>query len=336
MDTSQFKKLEHPADFRALERYVDCIDPTLVKLKRVVQPYYLRTLMRCSLTTCHQEHLDGVLVELEDGRFSNIGHVCGSRPENFGEQLTREMQFFGEAQVRRDAILRLQDRATIKARFDAILLLRRQHYLWQARIDTFLASFKLSQYLQSRGRQAGGHAVVEERERTEEEIDRLLSEGTFQSRAQARYYQIARGEIIGLNAANVRIPIEDLYENADRLRLMDPLSLSTRDLLSNVRMLESLSTGIQSAARWLADAQRFLTPANFAVLAYLPISSDERNRLATLTLDKIDAVIPRSTVPERRTTVSPTGSARSKQARQHERRLEAQMRAAKRPLFIEK
>lgn len=139
-----------------------------------------------------------------------------------------------------------------------------------------------------------------------------------------------------MDAANVRIPIDDLYENADRLRLMDPLSLSTRDLLSNARMLENLSTGIQSAARWLADAQRFLTPANFAVMAYLPISSDEQSRLATLTLDKIDAVMPRSTVPEKRTTASPIGSAPSKRARQHERRLEAQMRAAKRPLFIEK
>lgn len=183
MDTSQFKRLEHPSDFRALERYVDCIDPTLVRLKRVIQPYYLRTLMCCSLTTCHQEHLEGVLVELEDGRFSNIGHVCGSRPENFGEQLTREMQFFGEAQVRRDAIHRLQDRATITTRFDAILFLRHQHYLWQARIDTFLASFKLSQHLQSRSSQPGGHVVVEERERTKEEIDRLIDEGAFQSRA---------------------------------------------------------------------------------------------------------------------------------------------------------
>lgn len=41
MDTSQFKKLEHPSDFRTLERYVDCIDQTLVKLKRVIH-----------LTTC--------------------------------------------------------------------------------------------------------------------------------------------------------------------------------------------------------------------------------------------------------------------------------------------
>ena len=49
-----------------------------------------------------------------------------------------------------------------------------------------------------------------------------------------------------MDAANVRIPIDDLYENADRLRLMHPLSLSARDLLSNARMLENLSTGIQS------------------------------------------------------------------------------------------
>lgn len=71
-------------------------------------------------------------------------------------------------------------------------------------------------------------------------------------------------------------------------------------------------------------------------MAYLPISSDERSRLATLTLDKIDAVIPRSKLPEKRTTGAPTGKAHSKRARQHERRLDAQIRAAKRPLFIEK
>ncbi|NPT47172.1 hypothetical protein GNZ12_38960 [Paraburkholderia sp. 1N] len=94
------------------------------------------------MTTCHQEHLEGVLVELEDGQFSNIGHVCGSRPENFGEEFTKKMQFFGETQVRRDAIHRLQDRTTITARFDAIFLLRRQYYLWQTRIDGLPSNLK--------------------------------------------------------------------------------------------------------------------------------------------------------------------------------------------------
>jgi uncharacterized protein (DUF4415 family) len=109
-------------------------------------------LMSCSLTTCHREHLEGVLVELDDGRISNIGHVCGSQPENFGEQLARETKQHGEAQVRRDAIVRLQDRATITAHFDAILFLRRQCYLWQDRIDAFLATFDIRQHLQNRAR----------------------------------------------------------------------------------------------------------------------------------------------------------------------------------------
>lgn len=335
MDTRKFHKLERPSDFRALGNYVDSIDPTQVRLKRVVQPYFLHMLMRCSLTTCHQEHRDGVLVELEDGRVSNIGHVCGSRPENFGEQLARELKQYGEAQVRRDAIVRLQDRATITARFDAILLLRRQCYQWQARMDAFLAAFDIRQNLQIRARQPAGHMIVEELERTEQEIEQLIDRGTFQTRAQARYYQISRGEIRGLESANQRCPIDDLYKSADRLRLMDPLLLSTRDLLSSARALEDLPIGIESARRWLANAERFLTPANFEVLSHLPLHDDERRRLAALTLEQLDAAIPHGEMPAKRTACAPSGSApKNKRIDKHARRLEAQLRAAKRPLFI--
>jgi hypothetical protein len=334
MNTSQFTRLELPADFRTLDGYVDCIDPTQVSLKRVVQPYFLRTVMRCSLTTCRQEHLEGVLVELEDGRFSNIGHVCGSRPENFGEQFSRELKLFGEEQVRSDAIRRLQDRSTIIARFDEILRLQRQCHLWQGRINAFLASFEISAQLQSRLRQSAGRLVVEEHERTTEEIDRLLDLGTFTTRAQARYYQVTRGEIRGLEAT-ARFPIEELHEIADRLRTMDPLVLSTRDMLTRVRELGDLEAGIALAKKWIAAAETFLAPANFAVMAYLPLPNGARERLAALTLDKIDDTIASSKAPNGR-TANVRASGTSKSVSRHARRLEAQLRAAKRPLFIEK
>jgi hypothetical protein len=64
VDTREFVRLQQPSDFSRLENYVDSVDPSGTGLKRVIHPYHLRTYMRCSLTTCHQEHHDGYLVEL--------------------------------------------------------------------------------------------------------------------------------------------------------------------------------------------------------------------------------------------------------------------------------
>jgi hypothetical protein len=109
--------------------------------------------------------------------------------------------------------------------------------------------------------------ISEERKRTEQEIEKLIDRGTFQTRAHARYYQIVRGEIRGLESAIRRCSIDDLYESAN--------------------------------------------------------------------LEQLDAAIPRGEMPAKRIAGVPSESVpNSKRVNKHARRLEAQLREAKRPLFI--
>jgi hypothetical protein len=71
------------------------------------------------------------------------------------------------------------------------------------------------------------------------------------------------------------------------------------------------------------------------VLSHLPLHEDERRRLTALTLEQLDAAIPRGEMPAKRTACAPSDSVHnSKRIDKHARRLEAQLRAAKRPLFI--
>ena len=100
MDSRCFKRIEHPADVRALPNYTDDVNPAKDRLSRVIQPYELREEMRCSLVTCHQSHKEGLIVELEDGRLSNIGHVCGVRPGNFGSVLKSDLARFSDERIR--------------------------------------------------------------------------------------------------------------------------------------------------------------------------------------------------------------------------------------------
>jgi len=288
--------------------------------------YYLRTYMRCSLTTCHQKHRDGVLVELEDGRLSNIGHVCGASPENFGEQFARERERFADDKVRADAIRRLQDRKEILNRFDEARTIGAECGRSQLQIDTLLASFNLRVPLQVRLKDVSGRIVTEELQRDEAEMSRLIDDGLYQTRAQARYYQNRRGEIEGLAVIAPKFNVGKMFEKADRLRLMDPLSLTTRDLLTHVRGLQEVTDDIEAASRWIGDAKKFVSQKNFAVLAYLLPPGSERERLASLTIDNLRSI--GASHAARQHTAEQSAARPSRRVERHAKRLEAQKKAS--------
>jgi hypothetical protein len=334
VDTREFKRLEQPADFRQLENYVDSVNPAEVGLKRVVQPYYLRSFLRCSLTTCHQEHHEGYLVELLDGRVSNIGHVCGSRPENFGESFSIGVARLSEANIRKDASRRLQDRAGIVERFNKARQLVRQLQLWQPRLNTVLLKFNLGEPLRRR-LDRGERTIVEARERTPQEITDLVESGRFPNRSSARYFDQRIGEIQGLEAIHQPFEIASMLDASDALRTIAPLDMSTQDLVLHVRKDELVRAQMALIETWLRDVQRFLTKKNFALLARLIPAQQQADVLSKLTIEQLDATIQaelaRSNMPKagNATAANGPGTCRARKVTRHARRAAAQVKAAK-------
>jgi len=115
MDELIFRKVKTAADIRNLPRWVGRVDPQTVKLKRVIWPYHLPHEMPCSLTNCGTPHKDGVLIELEDGRISNIGHICGADANKFGDDFVRAKTAMSEEKVRAMILLALEDRQTLNS-----------------------------------------------------------------------------------------------------------------------------------------------------------------------------------------------------------------------------
>lgn len=332
MDTREFKRLEHPADFKRIDNYVDSIDPSTVGLSRVIQPYFLRSNMRCGLTTCHQEHREGYLVELSDGRLSNIGHICGSSPENFGESFSAGVARLTEAHIRIDASRRLQDRAGIIARFNEARKITEEVRVWMPRVGGLLLTFNLGELLRMRLAR-GEREILEARERSAQEITNLVESGQYRTRDAARYEERSIGTIQGLEAVKLNFSPAGMLKASDALRLIDPLEMSTQDLLEHVRMDQFVRNEIASIGQWLAAAKRFISEANFALLGRLPGNLTRREELAALTISRLDALLP-TTVAVYGTTASnathrATGStgSRSHKVQRHARRAAAQARA---------
>lgn len=331
MDTREFKRIEQPSDFKLLENYVDSVDPTAIGLKRVIQPYYLRSYLRCSLTTCRQEHLDGYLVELSDGRLSNIGHVCGSRPENFGESFSAGVAQLSAANIRADASRRLQDRAGIVARFDEARRLAADVSVWWPRVAIFLESFGLTDQLRKRFDQ-GDSAILEVRERSAQEIANLVDSGQYQTRAAARYEERRIGALQGLAAVRQNFSLQEMLKGSETLRGINPLEMSTEDLVAHVRIDQTVRTQISLIAEWLAAARRLLTNRNFSLIARLVGDEKVAQQLGGLTISDLDAMIEKATETAAiKLRAGGSGSAAAdrrggRKAREHARRAAAQSR----------
>ena len=82
-----------PADVSNLIGENTYIDPNKFPLKKIVKHYHVKPEIQCSLSMCHRWHNEGYIVELEDGRLTNVGHICGKQ---FGDIFAIEEQKYQE------------------------------------------------------------------------------------------------------------------------------------------------------------------------------------------------------------------------------------------------
>lgn len=79
--------IKSAADLQKIHGYKYGIDPVREPLKKILQLYHVPPKLQCGLSGCHSWHIDGYLVELENGSLTNVGHICGT---GFGDKFEAE------------------------------------------------------------------------------------------------------------------------------------------------------------------------------------------------------------------------------------------------------
>jgi hypothetical protein len=288
----QCRIVKTPADLRNLPGYVARVNPAVVGLARVIWPYHFRLEeMECSLINCGVHHKEGVIVQFEDGSISNIGHICGHDADKYSTKFGAEMLKMSEGRQRETMMPMLSDRVGLEKIASQVGSAYHAGHRWIKRRVAFSAQFpEVAQEVAQRFASGSSMAVSDAIERSESEIDDLVASGQFKNRQAARYEDVSRGSIEGTGMlALTESKIESLWRRTDSLLAANPLAMEAGPLQALFADANGLPGKAQDIAKACVAAEAFFTPANFGVMAFLPMSLIARDRLAALTLDDLDA-----------------------------------------------
>lgn len=268
------------------------IDPNKFPLKKIIKHYLVRPEIQCSLSMCHSWHNEGYIVELEDGRLTNVGHICGRQ---FGDKFAIEERKYQE-QILRPQLARIiiSSKKRLHELKQPIEELKQRAHIVSTRKSAFISLFK--EIIQDLKRRAinGDSEVFESILRSNQELEDLLAANPFQSREALRIKNISKGHIRGLRlfsenvfetvVSNLSSPLEDLTN------LVDPQSLSIQKLVTWDSWLRSLDEKINDATALVKDGEQFFTPENFMLISLLPSPPEVKNSLSKLKLPTLDSV----------------------------------------------
>ncbi|TDN58987.1 hypothetical protein [Paraburkholderia sp. BL10I2N1] len=320
-----------PADLRNLPGYVEKVNPAQVGLRRVIWPYGFASETHCALTNCGTLHKAGVIIELEDGTVSNIGHVCGADKDKFSSKFTAEMLKLSESRRREAMLPILLDRPALERTEREVRAAYHEAENWVRRIAAFASVCPEADW-ELRRRISGGAsmAVVDVVERSESEVRDLIASGLASNRAAARYKEVEKGVIRGSAALSLsERRITSLWRRADALLAADPQAVD----IAGLQKLFNESVHLPEDARRVLEeceaARVFFTPANFALMAMLPMSPAARGVLNALTIDKLDNSVVQ--LPARQDLPNSAGDRPlNKRERDLQRKMAAIQRAAQR------
>ncbi len=238
--------------------------------------------MQCGLSSCRQWHKDGYLVELESGDFTNVGHICG---KDFGEKFSIEKAAHDEKILRPRLISKLglgkshveQTRSTVDDLAERVqVLVRRRKGLR----DQFPALFAAL----SRRANQGKPELVEEVERTEDEIDDAMAMSPGQRREALKYRQVLRGRITGLPfviAAATGV-FELRARSAEFWDLQGLHAMGIDKLLAWERWLDDFDGQLEKAGRLATDGEAFFKESNLTQLALIAQDGREKREIARI------------------------------------------------------
>jgi hypothetical protein len=288
----QCRAVKTPADLRNLPGYVERVNPALIGLQRVIWPYQFGSEeVQCSLINCGAHHKAGVIVQLDDGSISNIGHICGHDADKYSTKFGTEMLKMSEGRRRDSMLPMLLDRAGLEKIASQVGAVYHAGQRSIKRRAAFSALFpEAAQEVARRFASGLSMTVTDVIQRSESEIDDLVASGQFNNRQAARYQDVSTGSIQGTGMlALTESKIESLWRRADSLLAANPLAMESGPLQTLFADANAVPAQAQDIAKACAAAEAFFTPANFGVMTFLPMSLTAKERLAGLTLDNLDA-----------------------------------------------
>ena len=271
-------------DFGQIEsrpQFAQDINSDDVVPKSVLAVYQFAEKVPCGLKHCHRPHNKGVLVEMTDGRETNLGHECGAN--HFGETFDDLKNSFIRRSERARQLQRIDQ---FKSRKDEILAKLRElnqgdyGVKWVANTRRRLLEIvgpAVSKQLGERAR--GGQPVVfEERERGVQEIERLMAQNPNARRSEFRYESVKVGELEGLDFVGVypEVILDELRQQVHQIASTDYSDKKDTDRRKALRSIDGFDVKFKQIDKALSAAPRFLASKNTELFVYLPDTPTER------------------------------------------------------------
>ena len=278
--------IESIEDIRSRPAFRDDIDSKQHKIANLIGDYTFKEQVLCGLKDCHTAHNKGFLAVTEDGLETIIGHVCGKKWG--GSDFVYQKRQFNQ---RREFKQHSQLLNTVTANKDSInsrikeISERKYGAKWlQASLRNF-REICASDVLTDLSKRATRNDlnVIEHRERTSAEIDRVHEMFPNTPRDNHRFEEITIGLLNGLDIFKKDIHallIMQVSNVLQQLSQKDIQSMKVSDRRKFVDWANEIESKFIEAEELLASGLRFFSDNNVKLLHHL--SKDKNNSMKKL------------------------------------------------------
>lgn len=244
-------------------------DPDRIQLKEIIGWYSMDTTGPCALTNCSTPHLRGYIVDLGEGRETNIGNICGFT--HFGvvfKQLKDAFQLERNAQQFREDITARQH--------EVPSLLSRLKHLRNGDYQADDCYRRMNKQMMHLLDEQTSRALKRRAQRKDNRIVRSVAltaddKATRMFGRDAEYREEVIGIVNGIQATNDYARLSprklDTFEAEIRaFAVLDVENLTHRQLKQHARWMSRLEKAFRDLEGVLADCQRFLVPENLAMI----------------------------------------------------------------------
>jgi len=273
-------------DIRSRPAFREDIDPKQHKIAKLIGDYTFKDQVPCGLNDCHTPHNKGFLARTEDGLETIIGHVCGRKwgGESFvhhKRSFTQRKEYQQHSQLLNSI---MSKRNEIEARIKEISE-RKFGAKWLiGSMKNFREICPDAVYGELSKRAIRGEPnVVEHRERSQEDINRLHAMYPNTSRESHRYEEVRIGIFDGLEIFKSSIHDLLILKVSNVLRELcqtDITSLKASERRKYVEWANQIENRFNEAEELLASGLRFFGESNIKLLHHL--SKDKSNPMKKL------------------------------------------------------
>jgi hypothetical protein len=243
------------------------------ELDDVFSLYRFEKKIQCGLKGCGKWHNWGYWISTVDGLETAIGNTCGAAafPEFESKRRAMTVRRTREALIARFRAL-AAERSVIETEIRSIMTgdsdeawVRNARHALEGAIGA--KAFRALVFEQ----QQGSVQVVTERERSDEEVERVWeAAGRRGSRRALKIEQVSLGWLASAEWAYFDFKatlVTGLLENTKQLRDGDPLSMTNAGLRKTLSPFDDWPSIISEAKRIVGGARRFFAADNMALLA---------------------------------------------------------------------